>query len=227
MVRTKERSFGQVLRDRRRQLDLTQEEVARRIKTSTPYIGHLESAKGPPSDKIVTRLAEVLGLDRRELFFLANPRAQALLNPEPDSEAKSAWEDFRKDEQIRRVHNISADEMEMLERVALLGEVRSPRDFIYILNTVRHAVGRLLGRDCLAYGGGRRPPHRAPHRNRGTQQADHDCGEQRFERGVERHRQIARTLQHRAQRCAAAELPQRQGTSERATDGTDQRTLAK
>ena len=70
MARTKERSFGQVLRDRRRQLDLTQEEVARRIKTSTPYIGHLESAKRHPSDKIVTRLAEVLGLDRRELFFL-------------------------------------------------------------------------------------------------------------------------------------------------------------
>ncbi len=83
MPRTKERSFGQVLRDRRRQLDLTQEEVARRIKTSTPYIGHLESAKRHPSDKIVTRLAEVLGLDRRELFFLANPRAQALLSPEP------------------------------------------------------------------------------------------------------------------------------------------------
>lgn len=142
MARIKERTFGQVLRDRRRQLDLTQEEVARRIKTSTPYIGHLESAKRHPSDKIVTRLAEVLGLDRRELFFLANPRAQALLNPEPESDAKSAWEEFRKDDQIRRIHNISSDEMEMLARVALLGEVRSPRDFIYILNTVRHAVGR-------------------------------------------------------------------------------------
>ncbi|HEY6298322.1 MAG TPA: helix-turn-helix transcriptional regulator, partial [Candidatus Binatus sp.] len=102
MARTRERSFGQVLRDRRRQLDLTQEEVARRIKTSTPYIGHLESAKRHPSDKIVTRLAEVLGLDRRELFFLANPRAHALLNPEPEADAKSAWEDFRKDEQMRR-----------------------------------------------------------------------------------------------------------------------------
>ena len=89
MARTKERSFGQVLRDRRRQLDLTQEEVARRIKTSTPYIGHLESAKRHPSDKIVTRLAEVLGLDRRELFFLANPRAQALLSPESDSDGWS------------------------------------------------------------------------------------------------------------------------------------------
>ena len=142
MARLKERSFGHVLRERRRQLDLTQEEVAHRIKTSTPYIGHLESGKRHPSDKIVTRLAEVLGLDRRELFFLANPRAQAILSPEPESDSKSAWEGFRTNDQLRRIHNISGDEMEMLSRVALLGEVRSPRDFIYIINTVRHAVGR-------------------------------------------------------------------------------------
>ncbi len=142
MARFKERSFGNVLRERRRQLDLTQEEVAHRIKTSTPYIGHLESGKRHPSDKIVTRLAEVLGLGRRELFFLANPRAQAILSPEPETDSKSAWEDFRKDDQLRRIHNISGDEMEMLSRVALLGDVKSPRDFIYILNTVRHAVGR-------------------------------------------------------------------------------------
>ena len=142
MARTKDRNFGQVIRERRRQLDLTQEEVAHRIKTSTPYIGHLESGKRHPSDKIVTRLAEVLGLDRRDLFFLANPRAQALLSPEAESAAESAWEDFKKNDQLRRLHNISNDEMEMLSRVALLGDVRSPRDFIYILHTVRHAVGR-------------------------------------------------------------------------------------
>jgi transcriptional regulator with XRE-family HTH domain len=142
MPRSKERNFGQVIRERRRQLDLTQEEVAHRIKTSTPYVGHLESGKRHPSDKILTRLAEVLGLDRRELFFLANPRAQALLSPETASTSIPAWEDFRKNEQLRRVHSISNEEMEMLSRVALLGEVRSARDFIYILNTVRHAVGR-------------------------------------------------------------------------------------
>jgi transcriptional regulator with XRE-family HTH domain len=141
MARSKERNFGQVIRERRRQLDLTQEEVARRIKTSTPYVGHLESGKRHPSDKILTRLAEVLGLDRRELFFLANPRAHALLSDETTAANAPAWEDFRKNEQLRRVHNITNDEMEMLSRVALLGEVRSARDFIYILNTVRHAVG--------------------------------------------------------------------------------------
>ena len=142
MPRSKDRNFGQVIRERRRQLDLTQEEVAHRIKTSTPYVGHLESGKRHPSDKILTRLAEVLGLDRRELFFLANPRAQALLSPETESSTIPAWEDFRKNEQLRRVHSISNEEMEMLSRVALLGEVRSARDFIYILNTVRHAVGK-------------------------------------------------------------------------------------
>jgi len=32
--------------------------------------------------------------------------------------------------------------MEVLFRVTTIGEVRSPHEFIYILNTVRFAVGR-------------------------------------------------------------------------------------
>jgi transcriptional regulator with XRE-family HTH domain len=142
MARNKHRSFGQVIRERRRQLDLTQEETARGIGKSTPYIGHLESGKRHPSNETLRRLAEVLGLDRRELFFLANPRARALLNPVNKLTTDSAWDDFRKNEHLRRIHKIASDEMEMLSRVALLGGVPSARDFIYILNTVRHAVGR-------------------------------------------------------------------------------------
>ena len=142
MARTKEPSFGQVIRERRRQLGLTQEEVARGIKTSTPFVGHLESGKRHPSHKTLTRLAEVLGLDRRELFFFANPGALALVSPDIKSKIDFSWDDFRKNEQLRRVHNIASDEMEMLSQVALLGGVPSSRDFIYILNTVRHAVGR-------------------------------------------------------------------------------------
>jgi len=144
IARPKEPSFGGVIRTRRRELDLTQDEVASRIKTSTPYVGHLESGKRHPSDKIVTRLAEVLGLDSRELFFLANPHARALLSDRADSAdvLVSVWHQFRENEQLRRVHNVSNDEMQMLSQVALLGEIQSPRDLIYILNTVRHAVGR-------------------------------------------------------------------------------------
>jgi transcriptional regulator with XRE-family HTH domain len=143
MARIRQRSFGQVIRERRRQLDLTQADTARGIKTSTPYVGHLETNKRHPSNKTIARLAEVLGLDRRELFFLANPRALALLSPETKSTTiDSAWDDFRKNEHLRRVHNIASDEMKLLSQVSLLGGEPSAHDFIYILNTVRHAVGR-------------------------------------------------------------------------------------
>jgi transcriptional regulator with XRE-family HTH domain len=142
MARRKDRTFGQVIRERRRQLDLTQQEVAQRIRTSTPYVGHLESGKRHPSDKVLSRLAEVLGLERLDLFFLANPGAVELLKSKETSSRHSAWDEFRKDDRMRRVHNVSQEEMTVLGQVASIGEVGTPRDFIYILTTVRHALGR-------------------------------------------------------------------------------------
>ena len=135
-------TFGQVIRERRRQLDLTQEEVARRIKTSLPYIGHLESAKRHPSEKVLVRLAEVLGLDPRDLFLLANPETKALISSQPRSEGTSAWESFAKDESLLKLHNITNEEMQTLSQVAMMGEIRSSRDFLFILNTIRQALGR-------------------------------------------------------------------------------------
>jgi hypothetical protein len=32
--------------------------------------------------------------------------------------------------------------MELLSELAMMGEVRSPRDFLFVLNTIRHALGR-------------------------------------------------------------------------------------
>lgn len=141
MAKAIQRTFGAVIRERRRQLDLTQDEVGKRIKTSTPYIGHLESGKRHPSERVIARLSEVLGLESRELFFLANPRARDLLSSGNSRRQRSAWDEFRRDERLRRAHNISPDEMELLGRVAAMGEARAPRDFIYILNAVRHALG--------------------------------------------------------------------------------------
>ena len=93
--------FGDAIRAKRRELDLTQDELAARIKISTPYIGHLESGKRHPSDKIVTKLAEALGLDNRELFLLANPHAEALIS-EPGGERA------RVGSSLRRTKNFNA-----------------------------------------------------------------------------------------------------------------------
>ena len=133
--------FAQAIRTKRRELNLTQDEVAARIGISTPYVGHLESGKRHPSDKIVTKLAEALDLGSRELFFLANPHTQALIS-EPVAGTGSSWEQFQKNEKLRRLHNVRNDEMVVLSHVAMMGDVQSPRDLIYILTTIRHAVGR-------------------------------------------------------------------------------------
>ena len=138
---TTDSRFGDLIRSKRREMNLTQDEVAARIGISTPYVGHLESGKRHPSDKIVTKLAEALDLGSRELFFLANPHTQALIS-EPVAGTGSSWEQFQKDEKLRRIHNISNAEMEVLSHVALMGDVQSPRDLLYILTTIRHVVGR-------------------------------------------------------------------------------------
>ena len=136
------RSFGRVVRERRRQLDLTQEQLARRIKTSVPYIGHLEAGKRHPSGQVIVRVADALGLDVRDLFLLANPKVSSLISERQESDVPSAWNVFVKDAKLREIHNITDQEMETLSQVAKMGEVRAPRDFLFILNAIRQALAR-------------------------------------------------------------------------------------
>ena len=86
-------NFGDVIRKQRRQLDLTQEAVAHRVNASAPYIGLLESGKRHPADHLIAKLADVLGLDKRELFLMANPAAKALIvqDSKPND---SRWDAF-------------------------------------------------------------------------------------------------------------------------------------
>lgn len=140
--RNQVKEFARLIRSRRHSLALTQEEIARRIGTTTPYVGHLESGKRHPSDNIVVKLADALGVDRAELFLLANPQAEAIIAQAPVAPGDSSWDQFSRDKRLHRLYNISAEEMDLLSRVEMLGRVRSPRDFLFILNTVRQALGR-------------------------------------------------------------------------------------
>jgi len=132
-------SFARTIRERRRHLDLTQEEVAGRIGTSVAYIAHLEAGRRHASEKVIVNLA---GLDPRELFFLANPETKDLVSPKPAARKASPWEAFAGDEKLRKIHGITEQEMKALSEVALMGDVRSSRDFIFILNTIRHALSK-------------------------------------------------------------------------------------
>ena len=140
MVKSRANHFGNLIRERRRLLNLTQEELARRIRVSMPFVGHLETGHRSPSEKTIAKLAKVLGLNQRELFLLANPGTRAFLKSHSQYSTGSAWDQFKRNRELHRAHMISLTEMSMLERAALLGDAESPEDFIFILNTVRRLL---------------------------------------------------------------------------------------
>src|SRR5208337_1529145 len=137
MADAKTRSFGRVIRERRRQLELTQKKIARQISMSVTYIASLEAEKRHPSQRVLVKLANALGLDMRDLFLMANPKVGSLISEQPDSSRASAWDAFVRDEKLRKIHDITDQEMAALAKVAMMGDVRSPRDFVFILNCIR------------------------------------------------------------------------------------------
>lgn len=65
-------SFGAIVRERRRHLDIGLNDFAARIEISAAYWSRIERGlEKPPSDKLIERAAAVLGLTLDDLFIQA------------------------------------------------------------------------------------------------------------------------------------------------------------
>jgi transcriptional regulator with XRE-family HTH domain len=64
--------FGTRLREIRKGTGMSQREVASKVKIDFTYLSKIESGTmSPPSEKVITKLAKVLGADKDELITLA------------------------------------------------------------------------------------------------------------------------------------------------------------
>lgn len=133
-------SLGMILRRRRQQLDLTQQQVARRVGVRANYVGYLERDMRRPSTAVLVKLAKVLDLDREELFFLANPLVREFIHTEAPDPQESAWKAFRGNRRLHTRHGITHGELRALQQVSALGAVRSSRDYLFILQAIRQAL---------------------------------------------------------------------------------------
>lgn len=77
----------------------------------------------------------------QEFIYVLNA-VRIAIYPALEDRVGPAWEQFKDDELLRRLHRLSDSEMGMLSHVASLGEVRSAREFLYVLNAVRQVIGR-------------------------------------------------------------------------------------
>jgi phage repressor protein C with HTH and peptisase S24 domain/DNA-binding XRE family transcriptional regulator len=105
-------TFGDVVRERRLELDLTQEQVAEVIDIRAGYLSRIERDKvPPPSDQVCRGLEHVLKFDRDELVRLAHVTRL----PDDMRRLVSFQEDLRaaeveiQEELVRRAHELPTD----------------------------------------------------------------------------------------------------------------------
>jgi transcriptional regulator with XRE-family HTH domain len=134
-----EKSFGRVIEDRRHELNLTQEMVAKKVGVKANYIGYLERGMRHPSQKVVEKLSNALKLDPQELYLLANPRVRSLLGKGKASPSISAslWQQFLRDSTLQRKHGLTAREQEALAQLAQADKAESIAGILKVVRALR------------------------------------------------------------------------------------------
>ncbi len=136
------RSLGSVLKEAREKLGMTQRALADQTGVEPSHIAYIEHGTRRPSLSLVKRIADALGLNRRELLFLAHPDARELVDDirkSPLARRKEAWRRFCSNRAMLRRHKVTPAELKLLKHVSLVEHVSYPRHFIFVLNCIRQA----------------------------------------------------------------------------------------
>ncbi len=139
------KKLGRKIRERREALEMSQAELAKRIGVQASHVAYIEGDQRRPSLPLLKRMARVLGVDPRQLFFLSHPEAKYLFEEDRQSAGgprteKSTWRQFLANRALLKRHRVTPSELKLLEQVNLLADVSSARDFLFILNTIRQAA---------------------------------------------------------------------------------------
>jgi transcriptional regulator with XRE-family HTH domain len=67
-VKDKDWKLGRHIQKIRKSKDITQEELAEKIGTSTPWIGHIETGREAPNIKLLHKIAKALGVRVKDLI---------------------------------------------------------------------------------------------------------------------------------------------------------------
>jgi transcriptional regulator with XRE-family HTH domain len=134
-----EKSFGRIVEERRHELGLTQEMVAKKVNVKANYIGYLERGMRHPSQKVVEKLSGALKLDPQELYLLANPKVRNLLGTAKGGSGASGLQQLLKDSAAQKSAGISAAERSALSQ---LDRASSATSAAKAVQALRNAVGK-------------------------------------------------------------------------------------
>ena len=85
-----------------------------------------------------------MGLDKERLFLLSHPEAQNLISSfakkKSDQQGLNAWQQLLADKALLARNKVTPNELKVLSHITLLGSVFEPRDYLFVLNSIRQAV---------------------------------------------------------------------------------------
>ena len=134
---------GTLIREARNSLRLTQRDLAAMVGVKASHIAYIEGGQRNPSLALLRRLADSLGLNRRELLFLIHPDAKHLTEDhtrESKNSKPDGWRQFSTNRALLRRYNVTSAELRVLRQVNSLARVRNPRHFLFVLNSIRMAA---------------------------------------------------------------------------------------
>jgi transcriptional regulator with XRE-family HTH domain len=136
-----QKAFGELVRDRRQTLNLTQAQLAQKLGVKGSHIAYLETARRRPSLALIGRLADILELDRSQLFLLAHPEAKSLLpsvdHPAHPEDPIKAWQRFVNARDLHVRYQITRREIQALKQLNMLGYALTELEFLAVLTPIR------------------------------------------------------------------------------------------
>ena len=136
------KSLGAVIKNGRSQLRITQRDLASQVGVKASHIAYIEGGQRRPSIALLRRISEALGLNPREVLFLAHPEARFLIGDRGSSQqrGKNSWQAFERNSSLLRQHKVRPAELKVLKQISLLEEITHPEHFVFILNSIRQAA---------------------------------------------------------------------------------------
>ncbi len=134
-------SLGRLIKQKRKELDLTQRALAKQLGVEASHVAYLESGKRKPSLTLMARLEDALGVSRQQIFLLTHPEAAAVVNPSdriaPREQPADEWRQFITDRSFVKRHQITRRELRAFKELSLLGYVLSRHQLLAILTMIR------------------------------------------------------------------------------------------
>ena len=140
----KQLTLGQVLRDQRKEMGLSQHELALKLGIKAGHIAQLESNRGArPSFQLLSRAANVLGLDKDRLFQLTETGVKSISDahkvvPQPKDNGQ-VFAAFAHNREVLARYNVKPQELKALAQVSLMGKVTGTEALRFVLDAIRKA----------------------------------------------------------------------------------------